>query len=120
MVKLGSEPIRDQIWEAISADCALPSLGQVSLRLSELVEDPEPVMQQLVRVFLSGLPGARCPSSRPRMSWPQVYGLKVAFRSGRVCLSAADRTVFRSSVSFRSTTSSPQTGFLLKYQPKRS
>jgi hypothetical protein len=55
MVKLGSEPIRDQIWEAISADCALPSLGQVSLRLSELVEDPEPVMQQLVRVFLSGL-----------------------------------------------------------------
>lgn len=50
-----SKPVSDQIWEAIKAEFALPSLGQVSSRMSELMEDPEPVMQQLVRVFLSGL-----------------------------------------------------------------
>lgn len=43
--------------------------------------------------------------------------MKVAFRSGSVGLLAADRTVFRRSISFRSATSSPQTSFLLKYSP---
>jgi hypothetical protein len=58
-VKPGSEPISDQIWDAIRAEFALPSLGQVSSRLSELMEDPEPVMQQLVRVFIDE--GTFCP-----------------------------------------------------------
>lgn len=55
----GREPISDQIWAAIRAEFALPSLGQVSSRLSELMEDPEPVMQQLIRVFIDE--GTFCP-----------------------------------------------------------
>lgn len=58
-MKFGSEPISDQIWAAIRTEFALPSLGQVSSRLSELMEDPEPVMQQLVRVFIDE--GTFCP-----------------------------------------------------------
>lgn len=58
-MKLGSEPISDQTWAAIRAEFALPSLGQVSSRLSELMEDPEPVMQQLIRVFIDE--GTFCP-----------------------------------------------------------
>ena len=58
-MKFGSEPISDQMWEPIRAEFALPSLGQVSSRLSELMEDPEPVMQQLVRVFTDK--GTFCP-----------------------------------------------------------
>ncbi|MDR7161775.1 hypothetical protein [Arthrobacter sp. BE255] len=58
-MKLGREPVSDQTWEAIRAEFALPSLGQVSSRLSELMEDPEPVMQQLVRVFIDE--GTFCP-----------------------------------------------------------
>lgn len=58
-MKFGSEPVSDQIWEAIRAEFALPTLGQVSSRLSELMEDPEPVMQQLVRVFIDE--GTFCP-----------------------------------------------------------
>ena len=37
----------------------LPTLEQVRRRLSELMEDPEPVMQQLVRVFIDD--GTFCP-----------------------------------------------------------
>jgi hypothetical protein len=37
----------------------LPALGQVRRRLSELMDDPEPVMQQLVRVFIDD--GTFCP-----------------------------------------------------------
>lgn len=58
-MKPGSEPISDQIWAAIRAEFALPSLGQVSSRLSELMEDPEPVIQQLIRVFIDE--GTFCP-----------------------------------------------------------
>jgi hypothetical protein len=58
-VKLDGEPISDQIWEAIRAEFSLPSLAQVRRRLSELMEDPEPVMQQLVRVFIDE--GTFCP-----------------------------------------------------------
>ena len=47
--------ISDQTWAGIRAEFALPPLAQVHRRLSELVEDPEPIMRQLVRVFLSGL-----------------------------------------------------------------
>lgn len=51
--------VSDQTWEAIRAEFGLPALEQVRRRLSELVEDPEPVMQQLVRVFIDE--GTYCP-----------------------------------------------------------
>jgi hypothetical protein len=44
-------PISDQTWEAIRAEFSLPSLAQVRHRLAKLIDDPEPVMQQLVRVI---------------------------------------------------------------------
>jgi hypothetical protein len=49
------QPISDQVWDGIRTEFTLPAVGQVRHRLSELMEDPEPVMRQLVRVFLSGL-----------------------------------------------------------------
>ena len=51
--------VSDQMWEAIRAEFTLPALEQVRRRLSELVEDPEPVMQQLVRIFIDE--GTYCP-----------------------------------------------------------
>jgi hypothetical protein len=51
--------VSDQTWEAIRAEFGLPALEQVRRRLSELVEDPEPVMQQLARVFIDE--GTYCP-----------------------------------------------------------
>jgi hypothetical protein len=53
-------PIPDQVWERIRSEFKLPTLNQVRQRLSTLHEDPEPVMQQLVRVFLSD-EGTYCP-----------------------------------------------------------
>ena len=54
-----SQPISDQTWEGIRAEFTLPALQQVRRRLSELMEDPEPVMRQLVRVFIDD--GTFCP-----------------------------------------------------------
>jgi hypothetical protein len=54
-VTVNPQPISGQTWEGIRAEFTLPTLEQVRRRLSELMEDPEPVMRQLVRVFLSGL-----------------------------------------------------------------
>jgi hypothetical protein len=51
---VNGQPIGDQTWAGIRTEFTLPTLQQVRRRLSELMEDPEPVMQQLVRVFLSG------------------------------------------------------------------
>jgi hypothetical protein len=51
-VTLNRQPISDQMWNAIRTEFTLPALGQVRRRLSELMEDPEPVMQQFVRVFI--------------------------------------------------------------------
>ncbi|CAN7573627.1 hypothetical protein LJR078_004323 [Arthrobacter sp. LjRoot78] len=56
---LNRQPISDQTWEGIRTEITLPALGQVRRRLSELMEDPEPVMQQLVRVFIDD--GTFCP-----------------------------------------------------------
>ena len=56
---LNRQPISDQTWDAIRTEFTLPALGQVRRRLSELMEDPEPVMQQLVRVFIDD--GTFCP-----------------------------------------------------------
>ena len=52
---LNRQPISGQTWAGIRAEFTLPTLEQVRRRLSELMEDPEPVVRQLVRVFLSGL-----------------------------------------------------------------
>ncbi|WP_104141252.1 DUF2384 domain-containing protein [Arthrobacter sp. ZGTC131] len=52
-------PVSDQTWEAVRAEFTLPSLAQVRHRLAELIDDPEPVMQQLVRVFIDD--GTYCP-----------------------------------------------------------
>lgn len=52
-------PISDQTWDAIRAEFTLPSLAQIRHRLAELIDDPEPVMQQLVRVFIDD--GTYCP-----------------------------------------------------------
>jgi hypothetical protein len=52
-------PVPDEIWESIAAEFALPTLEQVRRRLAELMEDPAPVMRQLVRVFIDE--GTYCP-----------------------------------------------------------
>jgi hypothetical protein len=56
---LNRQPIGDERWEGISREFTLPSLELVRRRLSELMEDPEPVMRQLVRVFIDD--GTFCP-----------------------------------------------------------
>ena len=53
------QTISDQTWAAIRNEFTLPPLAQVHRRLSELMEDPEPVIRQLVRVFLDD--GTFCP-----------------------------------------------------------
>ncbi|MDQ1623287.1 MAG: hypothetical protein QOH19_1705 [Actinomycetota bacterium] len=56
---LNRRPISGQTWDGIRAEFTLPALEQVRRRLCELMEDPEPVMQQLVRVFIDD--GTFCP-----------------------------------------------------------
>lgn len=53
------QPVSEQVWDRIRTEFTLPTVGQVHQRLSELMEDPEPVMQQLVRVFIDE--GTYCP-----------------------------------------------------------
>jgi hypothetical protein len=52
------QPICDETWEAIRTEIALPPWSR-SGPGSELMEDPEPVMQRLVRVFIDA--GTFCP-----------------------------------------------------------
>ena len=52
-------PVPEQLWERIRNEFHLPSLEQVRERFSAVQEDPEPVMRELVRVFLDG--GTYCP-----------------------------------------------------------
>jgi hypothetical protein len=56
---MNPQPVSDRMWEGIRAEFTLPALEQVRRRLAELMEDPEPVMQQLVRVFIGD--GTFCP-----------------------------------------------------------
>lgn len=56
---MNRQPINDQMWAGIRTEFTLPPLEQVHRRLSELMEDPEPVMQQLIRVFIDD--GTFCP-----------------------------------------------------------
>ncbi|MCP1415476.1 hypothetical protein [Paenarthrobacter sp. A20] len=51
--------VPEQLWERIRNEFHLPSLEQVRERFSAVHEDPEPVMRELVRVFLDG--GTYCP-----------------------------------------------------------
>lgn len=51
--------VPDQLWDWIRAEFGLPDLARVRRRLSGMMEDPEPVMQQLVRVFIDD--GTFCP-----------------------------------------------------------
>ena len=51
---MNGQPITDQTWAGIRTEFTLPALHQVRRRLSELMEDPEPVMRQLVRVIDDG------------------------------------------------------------------
>ena len=63
---VNSQPISDQTWEGIRAEFTLPALGQVRRRLSELMDDPGPVLRRLVRVFSSTTaPTARVSRSSP-------------------------------------------------------
>lgn len=55
-------PISDQTWQGIRTEFTLPALRQVHRWLSELMEDPEPVMQQLVRFFMDD--GTLCPGNQ--------------------------------------------------------
>ncbi|WP_104062320.1 hypothetical protein [Arthrobacter sp. 4R501] len=52
-------PVSDQVWESIRAEFTLPTLEQVRRRLAELMEDPDPVMHQLIRIFIRE--GTYCP-----------------------------------------------------------
>lgn len=45
-------PAPDQLWDPIRDEFKLPTLDQVRERCSHLNEDPEPLMRQLVRVFI--------------------------------------------------------------------
>ncbi|MEO5778936.1 hypothetical protein [Arthrobacter oryzae] len=53
------QTISNQMWDTIRTEFTLPALQQVHRRLSELMEDPEPVMRHLVRVFIDD--GTFCP-----------------------------------------------------------
>ncbi|WP_253951383.1 hypothetical protein M1D51_15055 [Arthrobacter sp. R3-55] len=52
-------PVPSELWERMGAEFGLPDLERVRGRLAQLHEDPEPVMQQLVRVFSAD--GTYCP-----------------------------------------------------------
>lgn len=56
---MNHEPINSAVWDQIRVEFGLPALDQVRRRLSEMMEDPEPVMQRLVRVFIDD--GTFCP-----------------------------------------------------------
>ena len=52
-------PIPPQLWDAIRDEFGLPALGQIRERLEASLPDPEPVLRQLVRVFIDE--GTFCP-----------------------------------------------------------
>lgn len=45
-------PIPPAVWERIKAEFGLPTLDQVRARLASIHPDPEPVMRELVRIFV--------------------------------------------------------------------
>ncbi|MBU8868589.1 antitoxin Xre/MbcA/ParS toxin-binding domain-containing protein [Paenarthrobacter aromaticivorans] len=53
-------PIPDELWDRIRDEFGLPTLEQVRKRLATRYPNPEPVMRQLLRVFISDQ-GTYCP-----------------------------------------------------------
>lgn len=49
---LYGQVIPPAVWEGIRTECGLPTLAQVRTRLTSIHTDPEPIMRQLVRIFL--------------------------------------------------------------------
>ncbi|WP_285240295.1 hypothetical protein [Pseudarthrobacter sp. MEB009] len=49
---LYGQAIPDTAWEGIRKEFGLPTLAQVRTRLTSIHTDPEPIMRQLVRIFL--------------------------------------------------------------------
>ena len=100
-----------QAWDDIRAEFTLPALDQVRRRLSELMEDPEPIMRQLVRVFLSGLrrlsrsssARRRLNTSQPRLGSPHGAALEATpstdLDGGRPVDRLADPSVLESALS---------------------
>ncbi|MFJ6359243.1 hypothetical protein [Pseudarthrobacter oxydans] len=69
-------PIPPQLWDTIRDEFGLPALSQVRERLEAGSPDPEPVLRQLVRVFIDE--GTFCPGFQflPDLSLnPVVVGL---------------------------------------------
>jgi hypothetical protein len=52
-------PIEASVWEGIEAEFGLPTLEQVRERLAAQLADPEPVLRQVLRVFIDE--DAKCP-----------------------------------------------------------
>lgn len=52
-------PIPSQLWDTIRDEFGLPTLDQVQERLDIKFPDPEPVLRQLIRVFIGE--GTFCP-----------------------------------------------------------
>ena len=69
-------PIPSPLWDTIRDEFGLPTLDQVRERLDTRFPDPEPVLRQLVRVFIDE--GTFCPGFQfqPDMSVnPVIVGL---------------------------------------------
>ncbi|MFJ4030219.1 MbcA/ParS/Xre antitoxin family protein [Paenarthrobacter sp. NPDC089989] len=56
---MNHSPTLDHVWDQVSTEFTLPTLEQVRERLSTIHEDPDPVLQQVVRVFIDD--GTYCP-----------------------------------------------------------
>jgi len=56
---MGHGPIPPVVWEEIRNEFTLPAVDQVRAKLAAETGDPEPVMRQLVRVFIGD--GTFCP-----------------------------------------------------------
>ena len=56
---MNRQPISDYTWAGLRIEFTLPALELVRRRLSERMDDPEPVMRQLVRVSIDE--GTFCP-----------------------------------------------------------
>jgi hypothetical protein len=70
---VNGQPINDQTWAGIRAEFTLPALQQVRRRLSELMEDPEQIMRQLVRVFIDDGTFAQVRTRRRSRFDPHLY-----------------------------------------------
>ncbi|MFK0007761.1 hypothetical protein ACIQTZ_11965 [Paenarthrobacter sp. NPDC090520] len=56
---MNHSPTLDHVWDQVRAEFTLPTLDQVRERLLTIHEDPDPVLQQLIRIFIDD--GTYCP-----------------------------------------------------------